>query len=274
MKVLRKEKWKEKIPMIRVLIIGANSYIGKSFHGYILENLNSLIETSLVSASDGSWRNIDFSKFDTVLHLSAIVHKKEKKNMKKLYFEVNHRLAVNVAIRAKNSGVKQFILMSTAAIYGKTTGQITKDTVPTPNTYYGKSKYNAEKDIERLHENNFKVAIIRPPMVYGEGCKGNYRRLQDAAKHLFLLPDFHNKRSVININKLNEFIKDIVLNNLAGVYFPQDDEYFDTCRMVIEERNAMGKKTMLIPGNLIKRLLLCRITLLGKIFGDFYYCDK
>lgn len=259
--------------MIRVLIIGANSYIGKNFHRYILDNLDGLIETSLVSASDGSWKNIDFSKFDTVLHLSAIVHKKEKKNMKELYYKVNHKLAVNVATRAKNSGVKHFIFMSTAAVYGKTSGRITLDTIPTPNTYYGMSKYNAEKDIIKLQEENFKVAVVRPPMVYGKGCKGNYSRLKIAAKYMFILPDIHNKRSVININKLNKFIEDIVLNNLAGVYFPQDDEYFDTCRMVIEERNAMGKKTLIIPGNFLT-LLLDKINLLGKIFGDFYYCDK
>lgn len=259
--------------MTRVLIIGANSYIGKKFHEYINDNLKSSIEASLVSASDGSWENVDFTKYDTILHLSAIVHKKEKKNMKELYYEVNHRLAVNIALRAKNSGVSQFIFMSTAAVYGKTTGCITKKSKPEPITYYGASKLVAEMGIESLQEENFKVAIIRPPMVYGEGSKGNYTKLKQAARYLFLFPNYHNKRSVINIKKLNEFIADIILNNLAGIYFPQDDEFFDTCRMVIEERNAMGKKTLLLPGFLIT-LLLGRIKLLDKIFGDFYYCDK
>jgi UDP-glucose 4-epimerase len=259
--------------MKKVLIIGANSYIGQKFHEYINLFHSQNIETSLVSASNGSWRSLDFTMYDVVLHLSAIVHKKERKDMKELYNKVNHRLAVDIAIKAKNSGIKQFIFMSTAAIYGRTTGGISKETIPTPTTYYGMSKLAAERDIGELQEESFKVAIIRPPMVYGDGCRGNYAKLKQAAKYLFLFPNYHNKRSVINIKKLNEFIADIVLNNLTGIYLPQDDEFFDTCRMVIEERNAMGKKTILFPGFLIT-LLLGRITILDKIFGDFYYYDK
>lgn len=256
--------------MKRVLIIGANSYIGKMFNKYIIGNSSSKIEVSLVSASDGAWENVNFAKFDTVLHLSAIVHKKEKNNMKELYDKINHQLAVEVALCAKYSGVKQFIFMSTAAVYGKITGCITEDTKPRPSTYYGMSKLLAEKDIEKLQDENFNVAILRPSMVYGEGCKGNYNRFKKATKYLFIFPDYHNKRSVININKLNEFIADVIANNDAGVFFPQDDQYFDTCRMVLEERNAMGKKTLLVPGDLLT-LLIGRSTLLRKVFGDFYY---
>ncbi len=259
--------------MKKVLIIGANSYIGQKFHEYINIFQGQNIETSLVSASNDSWKSVDFKTFDAILHLSAIVHKKEKKNMKELYNKVNHRLAVDIAIHAKNNGVKQFIFMSTAAVYGITTGCISKETIPVPVTYYGMSKLAAERDIVELQEESFKIAIIRPPMVYGDGCKGNYAKLKQAAKYLYLFPNYHNKRSVINIKKLNEIIADIILNKLTGIYLPQDDEFFDTCRMVTEERNAMGQKTILFPGFLIT-LLLGRVKMLDKIFGNFYYCDE
>lgn len=256
--------------MKKVLIIGANSYIGKKFYEYIIENSISTIEASLVSASDGSWKKADFTEYDTVLHLSAIVHKKEKKDMKELYFNVNHKLAVDIARHAKDSGVRQFAFMSTAAVYGKITGCITEDTVPNPNTYYGMSKLAAEKDIMKLQDAEFKVTIIRPPMVYGEGCKGNYIKIKKAARYLFLLPDHHNKRSVVGIERLIQDIINLICNNNAGIYFPQDNEYLDTCNMVMNERKQMGKKTYLIPGDLIV-FFINRINLVGKIFGDFYY---
>lgn len=259
--------------MKRVLIIGANSYIGQKLHEYITNNCSNSIVTMLVSASDGSWEKVDFKGYDTVIHLAAIVHKKENKKMKELYDKVNHRLAVKVAKLAKNSGVKQFIFMSTAAVYGKITGYITKDTIPQPTTYYGISKLAAENDIQGLQGENFKVTIIRPPLVYGDGCKGNYAKLKKAANYFFIFPDIHNKRSVVNINKLNQFITQTILDNLVGIHFPQDDEFFDTCKAVVDERKAINKNTILIPG-FIFAFIINRINILRKIFGDFYYLSE
>lgn len=256
--------------MKKVLIIGANSYIGQSFQEYIKTNKINDLETSLASASDGSWNKLDFSKYDTVLHLSAIVHKKEKKNMKELYFKVNYDLAVEIAKKAKSSCVKHFIFMSTAAVYGNISGAIIKETLPNPSTFYGMSKLAAERDILNLQDAEFKVAVLRPPMVYGEGCKGNYTKLVKAAKYLFLFPKYHNKRSAISVSKLIQELIEIINNRSAGIYLPQDKEYLDTCSLLMNERKKLGKKTILLPGFFIKPLVN-KINLIGKIFGDFYY---
>lgn len=260
--------------MKKVLVVGANSYIGKKFKEYIDINCTDEIIADMVSASDGSWEKADFSNYDVVVHLAAIVHRKEKKKLESLYYKVNHRLAVNVAIKAKQSKVKQFIFMSTAAVYGSYVSYITKGTIPNPDTYYGKSKLKAEHDILKLCDINFSVSIIRPPMVYGEECPGNYGKLLKCAKFFFIMPNLHNKRSVINIEILNEILIEIITNKKEGVFHPQDKGYLDTCSLIIEKRSSYGKKTILISYfNGILRVLLKNSKKLNKLFGDFQYLN-
>lgn len=258
--------------MKKVLVIGASSYIGQKFKEYVLLNNKNDLVVDMTSASDGSWRNVDFKGYDTILHLSAIVHRKEKKNMEGLYYEVNHRLAVEVAKKAKDSQVRQFVFMSTAAVYGAHTGCITKETLPKPTTFYGKSKLAAENDIIKLQDDDFKVAIVRPPMVYGEGCKGNYQRLVKLVKYIPIFPEYHNKRSVLNINRLCEYLLDLIIKEQNGLFQPQDNEYMDTCREVVKIRKSIGKKTILIKGfGMIIRFGILNIDAFKKLFSDLYY---
>lgn len=192
--------------------------------------------------------------------------------MEVLYYEVNYKLAVEIAERAKDSRVKQFIFMSTATVYGSYTGCITVDTIPDPNTFYGKSKLVAEQDIIKLQDKEYKVVIVRPPMVYGEGCKGNFSRLVKLAKYTPIFPEFHNKRSVININTLSVYLVDILVENEEGYIYPQDDKYFSTCEFIINIKKDMGKKTILFKKiNLLIRIFRYRFKVLSKLFGDMYY---
>ncbi len=258
--------------MKKVLVIGAHSYIGQKFKEYVSANDVKDLSVDMVSASDGAWRKVEFTGYDSVLHLSGIVHRKEKKNMEALYYEVNHKLAVEIAKKAKENNVKQFIFMSTAAVYGSYTGCITKDISPSPTTFYGKSKLAAEQDIIKLQDDDFKVVIVRPPMVYGEGCKGNYSRLVKLAKYTPIFPEFHNKRSVLNISVLSEYLVNIIKSNREGYYYPQDETYLDTCQLFVTIRKEMGKKTLLIRiFNPFLRILRKYLTNIGKLFGDFYY---
>lgn len=260
--------------MKRVLVIGANSYIGKKFYEYVKREKNNEIYIDMVSASDGGWRKVDFSSYDSVLHLAAIVHKKEKKDMKELYYQVNYRMAVEVAKKAKENKVGHFIFMSTAAVFGNESVCISKDTIPNPVTLYGKSKLAAEKDIIKLNNIEFRIAIVRPPMVYGEGCKGNYARLEKLAKYTPIFPDYHNKRSVIKIDNLNDFLYKVIIGENYGYFYPQDNEYMDTCREVVRLGNKLGKKVILvkIPIFIIKSLSYL-LPPFRKMFGDCYY-DK
>lgn len=261
--------------MKRVLVIGANSYIGKKFHEYVYSLNEKLIDVDLVSAADGSWEKVDFTLYDSVLHLSAIVHRKEKKGMKELYEKVNHRLPVEVACKAKVCHVKQFIFMSTAAVYGDISGCITKETMPKPTSLYGKTKLAAEKDLLKLESEDFKVAIVRAPMVYGEGCKGNYERLIKLAMFTPVFPDYHNRRSWVHIDRLNTYLLNVVIEMKKGYFFPQDEQYTDICELVTNIRKKMKKRTFTTTlFNKPVRFFIKRNRSVKKMFSDFYYDIK
>lgn len=258
--------------MKRVLVIGANSYIGKKFCEYIHSLNQEFIEVDMVSASNGAWESVDLSLYDTVLHLSAIVYEKENERTKELYENVNHRLPVRIAYKARENHVKQFIFMSSAAVYGEINGCITKETIPVPSTLYGKTKLAAEKDLVKLESTEFKIVIIRAPMVYGEGCKGNYQKLSKIARFTPVFPDYHNKRSMIHVDRLCSCITELVLKEAQGCYFLQDDNYADTCELVVGIRKELGKKTYLTKAfNPLIVHLINRLNLFNKIFGDMYY---
>ncbi len=262
--------------MKKVLIIGANSYIGKKFKNYVDDNYKNKIKVDTVRASNGDWEKTDFCKYDVVLHLSAIVHKKEKKNMHELYKKVNYELAVNAAKKAKESGISQFIFMSTAAIYGNIHGCITNETIPKPVTLYGKTKLAAENDIIKLNDIFFKVVIMRTPMVYGEGCSGNYARLVKLAKYAFVFPNYHNKRSMISIDKLCEFVLHYIINEANGIFYPQNDKYIDTCELIEGIRRDAGKKTRFVhyANGLVRILAKKEGGIFHKLFNDFYFDKK
>ncbi len=261
--------------MKKVLVIGAHSFIGQKFKEYITRKNIYDIKVDMVSASDGSWRLVNLENYDTVLHLSGIVHKKEKNNMELLYYEVNHKLAFEIARKSKDNQVKQFIFMSSAAVYGKYYGCITKDTVPNPNTYYGKSKLMAERDILQLQDKDYKIAIVRPPMVYGKDCKGNYSKLEQLARFTLIFPEYHNKRSMLYIDTLLENLIKLIQNENSGYFFPQDEEYINTSAMVVKIRKNLGKETILFHclNGVIKFFVEKDFIVFRKMFGDFYY-DK
>jgi UDP-glucose 4-epimerase len=257
--------------MKKVLVVGVNSYIGKKFKKYVNMYHKDNLTVDMVSASDGSWERVDFSKYEVVIHLAAIVHRKEKKKMESLYYRVNYQLAVDVAMKAKCNNVKQFIFMSTAAVYGNHFGCITADTPTRPFSYYGKSKLYAEKAISDICNDGLSLCVLRPPMVYGEGCKGNYSSLRKVANILPIFPSYRNKKSVIHIDILTKYMVDVIMNQNRGIYHPQNNEIIATFDLVTDIRNQEGKKTVLVSAfNLFIEALL-KHNKLKKVFGDFYY---
>src|SRR5699024_2076262 len=136
---------------------------------------------------------------------------------------------------------------------------------------YGDSKLQAEKRLATLEDEDFKVAVIRPPMVYGKGSKGNYPKLAKLAKITPIFPDYENKRSMIYINNLTEFLRLIVEYKDTGYFHPQNQEYVKTSEMVSTISQIHNKKIWLTKlFNPIISLLL-NISLMNKVFGDLYY---
>lgn len=237
--------------MINVLITGVNSYVGNSFEQYVLGDENYNVDKISVRGND--WESADFSKYDVVLHVAGIAHSDSGKispERAKLYYEVNADLTEKLAIKCKNEDVKQFIYMSSMIIFGSSSkiGKIkiiTKDTDPKPENAYGDSKLQAELKLSPLNDDKFAVCIIRPPMIYGKGSKGNYPTLSKYAKKLPVFPNVVNQRSMLYVENLCEFIKLMMQNNEQGVFMPQNEVYTNTSNMVKLIAETSGNKLVL-----------------------------
>ena len=258
----------------KILITGINSYIGNSFAEYCKEDFT----IDKISLRDESWKDFDFSKYDSILHVAGIAHTSKDPSLKDKYYAVNTELTYQVAKKAKQDGVSQFIFMSSIIIYGDSAsiGQqkiITKNTIPKPDDFYGDSKLQAEGRLQTLVDASFKIAIIRPPMIYGDGSKGNYPKLVKLAKYAFIFPNIKNQRSVLHIDKLSQELKLITEGEKKGIFMPQDDEYFCTSQFIKSYRcDIFGKKTYLTSVfNPIIRLMAKKIGFVNKAFGNLIY---
>ena len=236
--------------MKKVLITGANSYIGVSFEKYVHEHYCSELSIDTVDMIDGSWRAKDFSSYDIVYHVAGLAHAdvgNVSEETKKKYYAVNTDLAIESAKKAKSEGVKQFVFMSSAIIYGDSapygrTKRITRETEPQPANFYGDSKLKADLGIQEMADSHFLVTILRPPMIYGKGSKGNYPMLAKMAKKLPIFPDCDNERSMLYIENLCEFLAQVMIRGEGGVYYPQNAEYTRTSDMVRDIAEVSGHK--------------------------------
>ncbi len=255
--------------MKKILITGKNSYIGTSFEKWLVKSAEQY-QVDTIDMKDANWREKDFSQYDVVFHVAAIVHVKERDI--KNYFKVNRDLAIEVAQKAKASGVNQFIFLSTMGVYGKTRGYIDANTKPNPKTAYAKSKLEAEALLNALSDESFVVSILRPPLVYGRGCRGNYSKLSKIVVKLRIFPNYDNKRSMIFVDNLSEFVRLVIDQKLAGLFFPQNDAYVNVTRLMktIAEFNGKKLKTTSIFNPLISLAIKISETF-SKVFGTFIY---
>ncbi len=266
--------------MKKILITGANSYIGVSFENYIKANFSEDYAVDTVDMIDGTWREKDFSEYDAVFHVAGIAHADTghvSEERKAFYYKINTDLTVETAKKAKSDGVKQFIFMSSAIVYGESapigkSKVITKGTVPTPANFYGDSKLQAENGILPLQADNFNVVVLRPPMIYGKGSKGNYPTLSKFAKKLPMFPYVKNERSMLYIENLCEFVRLIVENSEHGIFHPQNGEYSNTADLVRMIAGAQGKKIAIVKGFGWSLKIMSHMTgLVNKAFGSMSY---
>lgn len=243
----------------KVLITGAGSYIGETFRAYAAEHYPAL-EIDAVDMLDASWREKDFSEYDIVYHVAGIAHAdvgNVDEATKAKYYAVNTDLAVEVCEKAKAEGVKEFVFMSSMIVYGDSAPYgkkkvVDEHTVPKAANFYGDSKLQADVAVRGLADDDFKVIVLRPPMIYGKGSKGNYPTLAKLAKKLPVFPNVDNERSMLHINNLCEFLCQIMLvkevKENAIVLIPQNGEWTKTSEMVKEIGEVSGKKVRLVGG--------------------------
>ena len=261
--------------MTKVLITGAGSYVGESVRRYILLT-SSDFEIDAVDTMNDAWKEVDYSKYDVVYHVAGIAHVNADPKMEALYYKVNRDLTVEVARAAKAAGVKQFIFMSSQIVFHESQSLksevLTADTKENPNGFYGDSKLQAEKGLHELECDAFKVCILRPPMIYGPNSKGNFPRLVTLAQKTPLFPARHNKRSMLYIDNLAEFVKLAILRKLSGTFYPQNRELADTVEIIRFFAKANGHKVwitrLLNPFVWLGSFILQPI---NKMFATYYY---
>lgn len=264
--------------MKKILITGKGSFVGTSFEEYIKQYPDDYSVDTLDML--GEWRDADFSQYDVIFHVAGIAHSdggKISEDKKKLYYAVNTDLAVEVATKAKADGVGQFIFMSSSIVYGQSykIGKekiVTADTPTAPENAYGDSKVKAEEGILPLESDSFKVVVLRPPVIYGRGCKGNYVTLTKIAKKLPIFPYVKNERSMLYIDNLTRFVELMIKNGESGIFYPQNKEYVNTSELVRMIGAAEGKRVRLIKGfGWAVRLLGIFVGFANKAFGNFTY---
>ena len=273
----------------RVLITGTGGYIGTSFKAYI-EKINGNMpqdvwHVTFVSMRNDEWKKIDLFQYDVILHAAGIVHRKEEPDMESLYFDVNYKLTKELAEKAKQDLVLrqekagearkfQFVFLSTMSVYGMVSGRIHADTKPAPANFYGKSKLAAEEALKELATEQFIVTIVRPPMIYGRECTGNYRQLEKLARKIPIFPKTKNERSMLYIDNLNEFLRLAMEKEAAGVFCPQNEAFVNTSDMVSKIAESYGKSCVLVPGfGWLLKFRAGKIDLFAKVFGTLTY-DK
>ena len=257
--------------MIRLLITGANSYVGIEFEKYLSNSTSGKYTIDTVDMISDEWKNTDFSKYDVVFHVAAIVHSPNAPA--ELFYKVNRDLAIEVGTTAKSCGVKQFVLMSSMNVFGLDVGVIDENTALKPVSDYGKSKLEADIELYRLNDETFNVAIIRAPMIYGKGCKGNYNRMEKFALKSPVFPSINNKRDMIYIGNLVDYLKYVLENNVSGILYPKDPQRVCTAEMVklIAKANNHNIYFWKIFNPFIK-LLMTDKNIFALVFGD-NYCE-
>lgn len=257
--------------MKKVLITGKGSYIGENLKK-CLEKYSENYMVDVVSTRNEEYKNADFSKYDTVVNVAGIAHIKITSEMEDLFYKVNRDMAIDICKKAKECGVKQFIYLSSMNVYGDTSEEIKGRNQEKPNNFYGKSKLEADLEIHKISEEKFKVVSIRPPVVYGPKCKGNFVKLIKLSKISPIYPTIQNKRSMIYIENLCEYIRWIIDYELEGYFHPQNTAYISTgeCMRIIRE--TLGKRAVGISiFNPVIRWLIKKNHTIERAFSDDFY---
>ena len=261
--------------MKRILITGSSSYTGNALREYL--SAWPEYHVSSISLRGDSWKSESFGGFDTVIHTAGIAHDSTKSSDKESYYRVNSELSFETAKKAMNDGVSQFVFMSSSIVYGKSapvgkTKIITRDTPVNPESYYGDSKVKAENMLSALDDENFRVCILRCPMIYGKGCRGNYPVLSKIARRLPFFPNVHNVRSMLYVKNFAEFVRLMIDDSTRGIFWPQNGEYSDTAEIVRMIAESHERKMIMLPFCEIPLKVLAGFSgLVNKAFGSLAY---
>ena len=262
---------------MNILIIGKNSYIGNHIDEWLSNHGHEVTQLDVLN---DEWMYFDYSSYDAIVHVAGIVHQPNCQDWN-LYKRVNTDMPILIATMAKEQGVKQYVFLSTMGVYGM--GKSLKPTVVDESTplqadgMYEKSKLLAEEGLQKLQEETFQVASVRPPSVYGKGCRGGYiTGFTSIASRLPIIPRAYEdvKQSFIYIDNLSELVRLVIEKNLAGIFCPQDDKAVSANELLEVISKGLGIKShsSRLLGYLLRAVSF--IPLVNKAYGGVEYAKE
>ncbi|MFA6136957.1 MAG: NAD-dependent epimerase/dehydratase family protein [Sulfurimonas sp.] len=239
--------------MNKILLTGSNGFIGS----YFLDNYSTVHDIHKFSFLHDDIAELDLETMDAVVHLSALVHRMGGASAQE-YEKINVTQTLELAKKAKASGVKQFVFMSTVKVYGEETEAVYNETSECyPDDEYGKSKLKAERQLQKLESENFRISIIRTPIVYGRGVKANIKNLLNLVKKVSILPfaEIQNRRSMVYVGNLSHLINEVVIQRKSGIFLASDDTPLSTTQLIELIADGLGKKIYLLKIPFFETLL-------------------
>ncbi|MBU0633204.1 NAD-dependent epimerase/dehydratase family protein [bacterium] len=229
--------------MKKILLTGANGFIG----GYFIDKYKRKYNIQKFSFLNDDVKNLHIEDVDAIVHLSALVHQINGAS-KHEYKRVNVVQTLDLAKKAKENGVKQFVFISTIAVYSGELEKLDENSYCDPITHYGKSKFEAEQELLKLKDETFVVSIIRPPMVYGKNAPGNIDSLVKLVKKVLIIPlgNITNKRSFVYVGNLSYMIDEVIQQRLNGIFLASDDKAISTTKLIKLIAKNLDTKMVLI----------------------------
>ena len=253
--------------MKKILLTGSNGFIGN----YFQDNYTDKYNIKTFSFRNDDFESLHVDDIDVVIHLSALVHQIGELSKEK-YEEINVTQTVNLAKKAKASGVNHFIFMSTVKVYGEESDIAYKNnSICKPQDDYGKSKLKAEQGLKNLQNDNFKISIIRTPIVYGYGVKGNMKKIVNLVKNTSILPlgKIKNRRSMVYVGNLCNIIDILIVKERRGLFLASDDEVVSTTFLIEQISKTLNKSIYLIKVPFFTNILkLVKPTFYKRLYGN------
>lgn len=238
---------------MKLLITGSSGFVGS----YFIDKYKKKYDIKTFSFRKDDINTFDCREIDEIFHLSALVHQMGGASAEE-YEKVNVTQTLQLARKAKENGVKHFVFMSTVKVYGEETNSVyTENTICNPEDEYGKSKLKAELELLKLENEDFKVSILRTPIIYGYRVKANIKALISLINKIPILPfgKIENKRSMVYIGNICHLVDELVIQQKAGIFLASDDEPLSTTKLCELISKNLNKKIYLVKIPFFESLL-------------------
>jgi len=228
--------------MKQILVTGASGFVGSHW----FESCRLREQCQAVSLQSKKVADLQLNGIETVIHMAGIAHRMGQPSGS-IYYDVNRDMTLELARHARAAGVSQFIYLSSTKVMGDEGGYFDEQSVPHPVDDYGKSKFEAELGLGSLISGSFTVSIVRPPLIYGPGVKGNVLRIMELLSKPWPLPldGIDNARSMVSIANLIALLERIVELRAPGTFIAGDAAPISTTQLVRSLADGMHSRARL-----------------------------